>query len=115
MKIAVVGSRTFNNYDLLCSYLNTIHLKEPISHIISGGAKGADKMGEKWANENGIETIIFIPDWEKYGRKAGFLRNKDIINEADKVVCFWDGFSNGTKNSIELAKRQGKKCLIVNF
>ena len=115
MKLAVVGSRTFNDYELLCKYLNTIHAKEPISYIVSGGAKGADRMGERWAKENGVETIIFIPDWEKHGRKAGFLRNQDIINEADKVIAFWDTISNGTKNSIELAKRQGKKCLVINF
>lgn len=115
MKLAVVGSRTFSDYKLLCRYLNTIHIKEPITHIISGGAKGADKMGEWWAKENGVETILFLPEWEKYGKKAGFLRNRDIINEADKIICFWDGVSNGTKNSIELAKRQRKKCLVVEF
>lgn len=115
MKLAVVGSRTFNDYEMLCKYLNTIHSKEPITYIVSGGAKGADKLSEKWALENDIPTIIFYPDWEKFGRKAGFLRNNDIITEADKVLACWDGVSNGTKNSIELAKRQNKKCLVVNF
>lgn len=115
MKLAVVGSRTFNDYSLLCEYLDKIHEREPITHIVSGGAKGADKLSEKWAVEHDIETIIFIPDWGTFGRKAGFMRNQDIITTSDKVLALWDGESAGTKNSIELAKRQKKKCHTVIF
>lgn len=115
MKLAVVGSRTFNNYDLLKKYLDLIHSKEPITHIISGGAKGADKLSEFWAKENNIETIIFLPDWEKYGRRAGFIRNEYIINECDKAIAFWDQISKGTLSSINLTKKQNKKIIIVNF
>jgi len=115
MKLAVVGSRTFNNYELLCGYLDRINEREPITHIVSGGAKGADKLSERWATEHNIETIIFIPDWEKYKKRAGFIRNQDIIDTADKVLAYWDGESAGTKNSIELAKRQHKKCHVVLF
>ena len=55
-----------------------------------------------------INRIIFLPDWDKYGKSAGFIRNKLIINEADMVVAFWDGKSKGTKNSIDLAINAGK-------
>ena len=115
MKLAVVGSRTFNDYDLLKSKLDAIHQRKPITLIVSGGAKGTDSLSEKWAKENNVETLIFIPDWEKYGKKAGFLRNEDIIKNADAVVACWDGVSKGTLSSINLAKKQGKSCLIVKF
>jgi len=72
MKLGVVGSRTFNNYDLLKKYLDKIHNKEPISFIVSGGAKGADKLSERWASENNVKTIIFYPNWEKYKKGGRF-------------------------------------------
>lgn len=115
MKLAVVGSRTFNDYDLLKSYLDKIHEREPITYIVSGGAKGADSLSERWARENNIETIIFLPDWNKYKKAAGFIRNKDIINESDKVIAFWDEISKGTLSSINLAKDQNKKTIVVKF
>ena len=115
MKLAVVGSRDFNDYGLLKSKLDAIHKRKPITLIISGGAKGADSLSEKWAKENNIETLIFIPDWNKFGKRAGFLRNEDIIKNSDAVVACWDGKSKGTKHSIDLAKKYEKSCLIVKF
>lgn len=115
MKLGVVGSRTFNDYDLLKRYLDLIHNREKISFIVSGGAKGADKLSERWALENNVETIIFIPDWEKYKKAAGFIRNKDIITESDKVIAFWDNISKGTLSSINLSKEQNKKIIVVKF
>lgn len=115
MKLAVVGSRDFNDYNLLKSKLDLIHKRKPITLIVSGGAKGADKLSEKWADENNIEKLIFIPDWKKFGKRAGFLRNDDIIQNSDAVVAFWDEVSKGTESSINLAKKYGKSCLIVKF
>ncbi len=115
MKLAVVGSRTFNDYDLLKRKLDVIHEKKVITCIISGGAKGADSLAEKWSKENSIETLIFKPDWDKYGKRAGFLRNEDIIKSSDAVIAFWDGISHGTKHDIDLAKKYNKPCLIVKF
>jgi hypothetical protein len=111
MKVAVIGSRSFNDYEKLKDTLSKINL----SLIVSGGANGADKLGEQYANENNIPTKIFLPDWEKHGRVAGFLRNTDIINEAELVVAFWDQTSTGTKDSIEKAEKQGKKVIIITF
>ena len=115
MKLAVVGSRNFNDYELLKFKLDTIHSVKPISLIISGGAVGADSLSERWAKENNIPTKIFIPDWNKFGKKAGFLRNEDIIKSSDAVVAFWDGISRGTLSSINLAKKYNKSCLVINF
>jgi hypothetical protein len=115
MKLAVVGSRNFNDYDLLKSKLDIIHKKRPITLIVSGRAKGADSLSERWSKENNIETLIFIPEWDKYGKRAGFLRNEDIIKNSDAVVAFWDQISKGTQHSISLAKKYNKPCLIVKF
>ena len=115
MKLAVVGSRGFNDYELLKSKLDAIHKRKPITLIVSGGAKGADKLSERWAKENNVETLIFIPDWNKFGKKAGFLRNEDIIKNSDAVVAFWDGISKGTQSSINLAEKYKKSCLTVRF
>jgi len=111
MKFAIVGSRTFENYDLVKKTLKDLEITE----IVSGGAKGADSLAEKYAKENNIPTKIFKPDWEKFGRAAGMIRNKHIIDYSEKVIAFWDGISKGTKNSIDHAKKQGKLLSIVSF
>ena len=113
MKLAVVGSRNFNDYNLMERYLDKIHSVEPITYIVSGGAKGADSLSEKWAVDNNIPTLIFKPDWNKYGKRAGFIRNEDIIKSCNKCISFWDGISKGTKHSINLCKKYNKKCKII--
>ena len=110
MKIAVIGSRDFENIDMLNQVL--MKHREEITVVISGGAKGADAMAEHWAKENGIETLIFLPDWSKYGRSAGVVRNHDIIKSCDLCIAFWDGKSKGTASSIRLCKKYGKLCKV---
>ena len=115
MKLAVVGSRNFNDYGLLKKYLDKIHSVEPITFIVSGGAKGADSLSERWAKENNVETMIFIPDWNTHGKSAGYKRNVDIITNADKCLACWDGISKGTKHSIDLCEKHNKKLKIIYF
>ena len=112
MKVAVVGSRTFHSYELMKATLSTFD----ISHIVSGGAMGADKLAERYAKEMGIPTTIFKPDWNgPYGRGAGLARNGDIVDASDMVVAFWDGESHGTLNTINQARKKGKEVKIVYF
>lgn len=115
MKLAVVGSRTFNDYNLLKQHLDEIHSITPITLIISGGAKGADKLAEKWAHQNNIETLIFEPDWDRFGKQAGFLRNKDIILNSERVLACWDGESKDTLHSINIADHHQIPYTVVNF
>lgn len=115
MRLAVVGSRSFRDYTDLEKTLSFIHKKVPITRIISGGAKGADSLAEQWARENSVDTQVFIPDWETYGKRAGFLRNKQIVDYSEAVVVFWDGKSKGSQHSMKLAKEQGKSVLIRRF
>jgi hypothetical protein len=111
-KVAVIGSRTFDDYGYMKETLDTLM---PIDLIVSGGAKGADSMAEQYAAENGIPTLVFKPDWKKHGKIAGFLRNTTIVEESNTVVAFWDGKSNGTKNSLDTAKRLNKTVIIKLF
>lgn len=112
MKVAVVGSRGFDDYEKLKQTLDQI---PSIMRIISGGAKGADSLAEQWAKEKGIETVVYKPDWGKYGRGAGVVRNRLIIEDCDYCIAFWDGVSKGTKSSIDHCKKLNKRLLVVNY
>lgn len=116
MNVAIVGSRSFNDYDKVKSFINRwkIFYSINIDCIISGGANGADKLGEKYAKEYNIEIKIFRPDWDTYGKSAGFRRNIDIIKNCDVCFAFWDGNSKGTKHDIDLCKKMNKDCFIYN-
>jgi hypothetical protein len=111
MKVAVIGSRNFNNYELVKETLTNLD----ITLLISGGAKGADSLGERYATENNISTLIFKPDWKRYGRGAGMIRNTDIVNNSDIVVAFWDGTSKGTLDSIRKVEKLNKGLMIIKY
>ncbi len=113
MKIAIIGSRTFDNYELLQETLK--QYKSKITLVVSGAAKGADSLGEKWALKNSINTLIFPADWEQYGKRAGFIRNEDIIKNCDCCIAFWDGKSTGTKHSISLCEKYNKPYKIIKI
>lgn len=113
MKAAIIGSRSFNNYDLVLETL--LEYENIITLIVSGGAKGADTLGERWAKEKNKEVLIFYPEWDKYGKSAGFRRNKDIIENSDIVFAFWDGISKGTKSSIDLSNKLNKELKIIKW
>jgi hypothetical protein len=113
MKIAIIGSRNFTNYKLLQEILE--QYKPKITLVVSGAAKGADSLGEKWALENNIQTLIFPADWNQYGKRAGFIRNEDIIKNCDYCVAFWDGESKGTKHSLSLCEKYTKPVKIVQI
>jgi len=112
MKIAVVGSRSFTRYNLMKEELDK---EKIITFIVSGGAKGADQLSERYALEKNLPTIILLPDWDQYGKRAGFIRNEQIVNECDKLIAFWDGKSKGTSHSIELAHKLGKEVKVVKY
>ena len=111
MKLAIIGSRTFNNYELLYDYLEE-HLNTT-TMVVSGAARGADSMGERWAKENGIKTLIFPAEWDKYGKRAGYIRNEDIIKNCDFCIAFWDGVSKGTMHSVSLCKKYNKPVTVI--
>jgi hypothetical protein len=117
MKIVVAGSRGFNDYEKLKSVLDELienTSKEGVE-IISGTAKGADKLGEKYANETGLKVVRFPANWDLYGKRAGYLRNVDMAKYGTHCVCFWDGISKGTSHMINIAKQEGLELKIVTY
>jgi hypothetical protein len=113
MKIAIIGSRNFSDWGLVASTLEPYLGK--VTLVISGGAKGADFLGERWAKLNDIETLIFPADWDKFGKRAGYLRNTDIIKNCDLCIAFWDSVSRGTSHSISLCNKYNKPVEIIKI
>lgn len=115
MKVIIAGGRDFDNYTLLVEKCDKIFsmLKNPI--IISGTARGADKLGEKYAQEKGYKVVQYPANWEEFGKKAGILRNVEMAKNSDALVCFWDGKSRGTKHMIETAEKLSLKIRIIKY
>ena len=111
MKTIIAGSRGFNDYGLLCQ----ICKEELLTEVVSGTARGADQLGERYSDENGIPKKQFPADWDKYGKSAGYKRNTEMAKYADALIAFWDGESRGTKHMIDLAKQHNLKTRVVIF
>jgi hypothetical protein len=107
MKIAIIGSRSISDINL------SEYIHEKPECIISGGAKGIDTLAEKWAKENMIKTIIFKPEYDRYGKGAPLRRNHTIVENADLIYAFWDGESRGTKHTIDYAIDNQKDIKII--
>lgn len=106
MKVAIVGSRGYPNLREVADYV--VYRLKPGDVLVSGGATGVDRAAEAAARAEGLETLIYYPEWELYGKRAGFMRNEMIVLHSDRVVAFWDGKSRGTKDSIDKALKAGK-------
>ena len=110
-RVVIAGCRDYTNYEEAKVYidfcLSNIRKVNDII-IISGCASGADAIGEQYAEENGFKVEKYPANWEKYGRSAGPIRNKQMAEITDYVICFWDGKSKGTKSMIEFAKKYNK-------
>lgn len=115
MKLIVAGSREFRNYNLLSKHLDEINSKYGITEIVSGTASGADSLGELYAREHNIPIKRFPANWNKYGRSAGYIRNKDMAHYADACICFWMNKSKGTGHMINLAKEYKIRLRVVEL
>ena len=113
--IGVVGSRGFCDFALFCMILDAVLLADPDIVFISGGAIGADRFAKEYATMHDIPIIEIIPDWESFGKAAGFIRNTEIITLSDEVIAFWDGVSKGTLDSINKAKKLNKPTYVVEY
>ena len=101
--VCINGSRNITAIDL-DRFIDPSH----IGCVVTGGAAGVDTIAEKWAKNNNIEWVCYLPRWDIYGKRAGILRNKDMIDFADVLISFWDGQSPGTKQAIEYAIEIGR-------
>lgn len=113
MRLAIVGSRTFGNYDLVCAEVAKIQQTQTIDLIVSGGAKGADTLAKKYAALHKIPLMEFFPDYDRYGRGAPLQRNTLIVRNSDVVLAFVAATSKGTWDTIRKAQAAGKKVIIV--
>lgn len=114
-KVIIAGGRDFNDYGLLEKYCDKILSNVSDVEIVSGNAKGADLLGELYAKNKGIPIKIFPADWDKNGKRAGYMRNIDMASYADALIAFWDGKSLGTKHMIDYAKSKGLKVRIISY
>jgi len=117
VKVAVVGSRGFGDYDLFRAKLEYLikDLGEEIDYISGGCKSGADALIKKYCLENQYDIIEHLPDWDTHGKKAGFLRNQLIINDATHLIAFWNGVSKGTLSSIKMAEKRGIPIKIIKI
>lgn len=112
-KIVIAGSRSVPQIFLWYARIDKllVNLSQYEKEIISGGARGADTVGEMYAKERGYKLTVIKPEWDKYGKKAGFIRNKQMIDYActegalPLLIAIWDGKSKGTQHTINLAKQ----------
>ena len=120
MKLAIVGSRSYNNYDIFkrC-LLNNLDLHsiniDDIDSIVSGGAPGIDILAERFAKEFCKQMVIYRAEWDKYGRKAGPMRNTSIANTCDTMIAFYKKSSVGTFDSIRKANSLNKKLITIDL
>jgi hypothetical protein len=115
-KVIVAGGRDFTDYNLLKETMDHL-LQNRLSNveIVSGTARGADELGERYAIEKGLPIHRKPADWDRYGKSAGYRRNVEMAKYADACVCFWNGKSRGTKHMIDLATKEGLKLKIVRY
>jgi len=117
-KIIIAGSRKFDDYDFVkskCDHLLRAISDYPLSdiEIVSGGALGADRCGERYAKEKGYRLKIFKPDWAKHGVAAGPIRNKEMAEYATHCICFWNGNSKGTQDMIHQIEIRRKPIKVI--
>ena len=119
IKVIIAGTRDFNDYAFLKKnldyFLQGINPNNEEIEIVSGNARGADKLGERYAKEHNLPVKLFPANWDKYGKRAGYLRNQEMANYADVLIAFWDEKSKGTKHMIDIAKKQDLTVIVVGY
>lgn len=83
--------------------------------LISGGAPGADSLGERFATEMQFPVKLFPADWDTYGTAAGPIRNRQMAEHATHLIAFWDGISHGTRNMIDVANEFKREVHVVRY
>ncbi|MGN1095538.1 MAG: DNA-processing protein DprA [Eubacteriales bacterium] len=117
MRIAIVGSRGISKeilenfaYEKICE-----NIPLNATEIVSGGAVGIDTLAEKYAKSNGIKTKIFLPDYDKHGKRAPLYRNDEIVAYSQYVIALWDGKSRGTAYTVAKCIEKGVPVKIISI
>ena len=115
-RVIIAGSSSFDDYSRLQAVCDNLLANKRQSHsivIISGTARGADTLGEQYAHERGYAIERFPADWRQYGKAAGPIRNLQMADNADGLICFWNGQSPGARNMIQTANKKGLKVRTI--
>lgn len=105
MRTIIAGSRNCTDMNELVCAISSCAWAPTV--VISGTARGADRLGEEWAQEHNVPCERFPADWNTHGKSAGYKRNEQMANNADALIALWDGSSKGTKHMIDIARRNG--------
>ena len=118
LKVIIAGGRDFTNTqyaaDSLVKLVEENMLPDTFT-IISGNARGADKVGEYLAELRDLPLEIYPANWDKYDKSAGYIRNKQMADVADVLVAFWDSKSRGTMHMINTMKQQHKPVFVFYY
>lgn len=116
-RVIVAGSRNLDDYALVCKTLDPIFAPLPKDDtvILSGTARGADTLGERYASEHGYTVVRYPADWDTHGRRAGIIRNEQMALDATHLVAFWDSISKGTRHMIAAASGRGIDVWVIRF
>lgn len=117
MRVIIAGSRTITDYSIVCRAIfialwNWQKEYSDVTEVLSGSARGVDRLGEQWARKNGKQLLLYPANWDKYGKRAGYLRNIEMANYADMLIAIWDGKSKGTSHMIDIAKKKGLEVFL---
>lgn len=107
MKLLIAGSRGITSFDL------SPYITKEVDTILTGGAKGIDTIAEEYADSHGIKKTIIKPQYDRYGKGAPMVRNKELVNLCDKALIIWDGVSKGTKFTADFAKKMNKEVTVI--
>ncbi len=113
MRLIIAGDRRFEDYQLAESWINDVSMMWAFSEIVSGGARGADKLGERYAEDNGVALKVFLADWAGGGKSAGFHRNREMAEYGNALLAFKAFDSRGTKNMIEEMLSRQKPVVVI--
>lgn len=112
-RVIVAGSRNINDYDFVVNAIKSFNVK--IDELVCGMAKGPDMLAHRWAKENNIKITEFYPDWDKHGKAAGIIRNREMMKYADALLAIWDGKSRGTDNMVYQMNHAKKYVSVVIY
>jgi hypothetical protein len=116
MRVLVSGDRNWSDRDYIFYTLDGVSAVRPISSVIQGKAPGADHFAKLWARHNHLACLDFEADWDTYGKAAGPIRNKQMLDEGkpDMVIAFHEDIlkSKGTKDMLKQASRAGVPWLL---
>lgn len=113
MRLLVCGGRDYTDRARVYRVLTAVHEKRGVELVVSGGAQGADFLGEAWAKSQGIPIHVYPAEWARYGSRAGILRNQRMLDEEeiDGVVAFPGGI--GTADMVRRAEKAGIRVMRV--